>query len=386
MLVYLSKNDEAVNSALGVLKDMYPLEVVKSIDGFIISQGKVQLEPNGNLPTRISFVGHCDEKGTFGDGSDIEFSKKIIKELREAAKINPSIKNSLKTIDLIGCGCGLVSPEGKSVADTVAKQLEVLKKDGFNINVKALTNMTLEKPHPISTLFLSSIKHSNTFACYGFLSNKDYDEWTDSENKITQLEIKIENIEKEINLIKNKRVELLDEKKSITHKLENNLKNFNAAQAKLANEKEAIRTEIKKLENRANNPKKLEELKVKLKETTKKINSNIKKFDRLIDKTNNQNTECDAYLAKVDNAIETLRNISNENKQLITNEAKATDHIPIIVTHTPDIRKTLDSDPRNNFSRPYQQQNISKNQQSIFFKNHFVELPSERFKPKTPFK
>ena len=200
MIIYLD-GDEAITTAVQIIAKQRPNETVCSFNQFFMSS-IYSLEKDQSFPKELTFIAH----GAITDDGDVLFGagtalsqdgmsaetfasnvKNMLLERTDSEKYK-NIKKTLTHINLFGCNVGLVKDiNSSSFADRFTKKILGLQKHGFNeIQVNAVSNLSLDEPYPADWLFIGASEvHKNSFLSFIIRTKEDYQSWIEAHKNAT---------------------------------------------------------------------------------------------------------------------------------------------------------------------------------------------------------
>lgn len=287
MIIGLTVDDPATVILAAQLLTSYPNEAAHAICDFLVHDQQIQCEADGSLPERITFIGHASPF-YFGTYTPETLADYILEQLKEAAAINPKIKDSLKKLDFVACNIGAIREKGDDFLITLSKKLEpALVKEGFDLKIMGFTTQKLnaQGQKAYSSVFNLNIDEPDKpiFCYYAFTTKED-------RNRAQDLKIMVDSLKKGLGSL-NYSLLKVNKKGRFVHA---QLKESKKLEAQCTAELEAIKSAGMK------NTKDITILKKKAQHFSKKL----EKYGPLDDETQRK---VDAYKAKIYREYATLK-------------------------------------------------------------------------------
>jgi len=164
------------------LHSLYPNEALSTSFQLLDRKTKRMLtEPDGSPIRRLTIVGHG------GTLKYVNFTPEVFSEnfIRELNKLSREDIEQIHSIDLLGCFPGMLTSYGTSFAGTFVQKL--VESGYHHIQIKAFTNMSVIKPHPIQSLMLEFIHVTQEIRSVGIKTEDEVREYSVIGQQIAEL-------------------------------------------------------------------------------------------------------------------------------------------------------------------------------------------------------
>lgn len=359
--IFDQATDKFVISCIRQMKKVCPNEIVVILDDFLhseLDQRKLFSDRDGNLTKRLTFIGHT-WRGSIGDGRmEVQFScydpkpfaEALMKKLREAAMIIPELKQSITTIDLIGCHTGCVDKCGFSFAGEVAAEINKLQAEGFAaIQIKAPNNKKVREIYNSDIFFAQYNPANSKISAFGFKSSKDYQKCVELNTNILNINKKQVEMGEQLTFIKNEMIKLMELGKELEKKIEQTQEEIMRIKdrARIFLQKTTdLASESESESDDAHHQNKLAELsheKNLLENMYDEKKSELNTLKQELDEVFSKYTECKHNRQ----ALETEYQNYFDEKEVLMNELLS---LRVVTHESKNIRKALDADPDCNFT------------------------------------